>query len=555
MEGIAVDLKTYQAYTMAEALAAVKRDLGPSAVILNTRSFKRGGIFGLGRRTIIEVTASMGRPINDAKSSAGNTGARRSKPAAAVKAYANLAKPPAENGSIVAAPEDKPPTDLDRQRTRRLAQAMLERHERRQRESKTEPVAYESLKPSPELGVVDSPQQEESRPVDAATVQEDSGEPSTVAQRYYLKSPGDAAPASLENADATNDDTESERIRSSAQARAASFLRGPSSPAGEPIPDAGLARQVSDAPSGSADPKELAMHDELAAIRHMVGEVLHRQVTKTGPSTPSMPQKLFDMYLRMVGQELSEELADRIINEVRDELTGSELENEQTVRHAVCQRLAEYIPAADQALPERGPGERPLTIALVGPTGVGKTTTVAKLAASFKLRQGKKVGLVTADTYRIAAVDQLRTYANIIGLPLKVVLTPSEMRQAVRSLGDCDVIMIDTAGRSQNDTTRIDELKEFVAAANPHEVHLVLSSTAGEKVLLREVEAFGEVGVDKVVLTKLDEAVSFGMLVNLARKIGKQFSFFTTGQEVPDHIEIGRSERLAELVIGENSFA
>jgi len=181
---------------------------------------------------------------------------------------------------------------------------------------------------------------------------------------------------------------------------------------------------------------------------------------------------------------------------------------------------------------------------------VGKTTTVAKLAATFKLRHGKKVGLITADTYRIAAVEQLRTYASIIGIPLQVAGTPDEMQKAVRSLANCDVILIDTAGRSQNDQNRIAELSRIVTAADPHEVHLVLSSTAGEKVLLKEAEVFSEVGIHRVVLTKLDEAVSFGMLINVIREVGKQLSFVTTGQEVPEHLECGRGERLAALVLG-----
>jgi flagellar biosynthesis protein FlhF len=183
---------------------------------------------------------------------------------------------------------------------------------------------------------------------------------------------------------------------------------------------------------------------------------------------------------------------------------------------------------------------------------------LAKLAATFKLHHHLRVGLITADTYRIAAVEQLRTYANIIGLPLEVVLTPVQMREALDRLADrrsldgggCDVILIDTAGRSQNDTGRIDELRKFVEAAKPDQVHLVLSSTAGERVLLREAEAFSPLGIHRIVLTKLDEAVSFGMLINVIRKVGKQLSFVTTGQEVPEHLEPGRADRLAELVLG-----
>jgi flagellar biosynthesis protein FlhF len=124
------------------------------------------------------------------------------------------------------------------------------------------------------------------------------------------------------------------------------------------------------------------------------------------------------------------------------------------------------------------------------------------------------------------------------------------MRHALHALRENDVILIDTAGRSQNDAGRIQELKQFINAANPHEVHLVLSSTAGEKVLLNEAEAFAEVGVHKIMLTKLDEAVSFGMLINVIRQVGKQLSFVTTGQEVPKHLEVGRADRIAELVLG-----
>jgi energy-coupling factor transporter ATP-binding protein EcfA2 len=128
----------------------------------------------------------------------------------------------------------------------------------------------------------------------------------------------------------------------------------------------------------------------------------------------------------------------------------------------------------------RAEGGRPLTIALVGPTGVGKTTTIAKLAAAYKLRQGKKVGLITSDTYRIAAVDQLRTYATIIGLPLKVAMTPREMSAACSAFADCDAILIDTAGRSQHDANRLEELSAFIQACSPDETHLVLSATVAE---------------------------------------------------------------------------
>ncbi len=116
-------------------------------------------------------------------------------------------------------------------------------------------------------------------------------------------------------------------------------------------------------------------------------------------------------------------------------------------------------------------------VALVGPTGVGKTTTIAKLAANFRLRDGIRMGLVTVDTYRIAAVEQLRTYAEIIDLPMKVVTSPREMRRALEELQGLDLILIDTAGRSPRDELKIQELKSLLNEAQVDEVHLVLSLT------------------------------------------------------------------------------
>ncbi|MFZ9880907.1 MAG: GTP-binding protein, partial [Phycisphaerales bacterium] len=192
----------------------------------------------------------------------------------------------------------------------------------------------------------------------------------------------------------------------------------------------------------------------------------------------------------------------------------------------------------------------PRRIAFVGPTGVGKTTTLAKIAAQLKLKRGLRVGIVAADTYRIAAVDQLRTYAEILGLPVEVAASPSDAARACADLADVDVILIDTAGRSQNDCMKLSELRAFLASAQPDETHLVLSATAGMKTLEREAKAFGEVGVDRIVLTKLDEAAAFGTLVSLVDRLGKQVSFLTHGQEVPDHIEPARGTRLAALVLG-----
>jgi len=555
-------LKTYQSYSMAEALAAVKRDLGAGAVILNTRSFKRGGLFGLGRRTVFEVTATTSEgarsALNQKKEGAAGSRSRR-----ALLAYAAGRKSGGEGAGVNG---DAGATEQDRIKTRRLAQSLLEQQRRRELEAAQPLTGGDEALTSGDEGsarsrggaaggeasagcqqsvVLERPNGASGAGRDCRSVQ------LPVAQRFVLRregaetgwgGPGGAAKAKAPSGpggDGAAVGSTAGSTREEAGGRALAALYADVGSGGGP---------EASGECGEGDGQ--VVRDELSAIRQMVGEVLQRQARSSGVSTPTMPKKLFDMYLRLIGQEVSEELADRIVNDVRDELSALELEDEATVREAVVQHMSDYIPVAEEAVATGSGDGRPLTIALIGPTGVGKTTTLAKLAASFKLRHHRKVGVITADTYRIAAVDQLRTYANIIGLPLRVALTPREMRQSVEALSECEVILIDTAGRSQHDAGRLEELRGFLEAARPHETHLVLSSTASEKVLLGEAEAFSEVGVDKVILTKLDEAVSFGMVVSALRQIGRELSFFTTGQEVPDQIEVSRPRRLAELVLG-----
>jgi flagellar biosynthesis protein FlhF len=194
-------------------------------------------------------------------------------------------------------------------------------------------------------------------------------------------------------------------------------------------------------------------------------------------------------------------------------------------------------------------------VALVGPTGVGKTTTVAKLAANFKLAQGVRVGLITVDTYRIAAVEQLRTYAEIIDLPLAVVNEPGEMKRALDELGPVDLVFIDTAGRSPRDEVRIRELADFLTAARPDEIHLVLSAVAGPRSLRAAVERFARVRADRLILTKLDEADGLGGVLAVLGQADRPISYMTTGQAVPDDIEPADRKRMAGLILGQEAVA
>jgi flagellar biosynthesis protein FlhF len=266
--------------------------------------------------------------------------------------------------------------------------------------------------------------------------------------------------------------------------------------------------------------------------------------------TSACPQ-LAQLEAALRAQEVTEEIVSELIGRLQMELTGRELAEGELAREKLVGLIAESIPTRQEVIDS---GTRRV-MALVGPTGVGKTTTIAKLAARFALIEGRKVGLITVDTYRIAAVDQLRTYAEIIEVPLRTVLSPGELHQAVNAMGDKDVILIDTAGRSPNDRMRLNQLRGFLAAAEADEVHLVVSAACNRASAAKTVDNFLPLGANRLIVTKLDEAETFGVILNVATAAHAAVSYVTTGQEVPDDIAPADSRRLAELVLGANSYA
>lgn len=195
----------------------------------------------------------------------------------------------------------------------------------------------------------------------------------------------------------------------------------------------------------------------------------------------------------------------------------------------------------------------PRIIALVGPTGVGKTTTTAKLAAMYALNRGNKVALITMDIFRVGAVEQLKTYTKIMGIPLEVASTPKELERAVERHADCDLILIDTAGRSHKDSDKLEEMKGFLETTIQSDIYLCLSATTKDRELEVILNRFSIFPISKVVFTKLDECESVGCIVNLLLKANLQIAYFTTGQRVPEDIEVATSEKLAELILKEGA--
>lgn len=221
-------------------------------------------------------------------------------------------------------------------------------------------------------------------------------------------------------------------------------------------------------------------------------------------------------------------------------------DNLEEFKKELIKVLDEYIEINEEDL--RG------KVVLVGPTGVGKTTTIAKLAGRLALIEKKKVGLITIDTYRIGAVEQLRTYAEIMNIPFKVVITLKEMELAVEDLKDCDVILIDTTGRSSKNAMQLSELRAFTQKVNPDHVMLVISGTTKNRDIEIILEGYKELLYEKLIITKLDETSAYGCIFNIINISKKPIAYITTGQNVPDDIKIPRKEEIKKLILGEENI-
>lgn len=198
------------------------------------------------------------------------------------------------------------------------------------------------------------------------------------------------------------------------------------------------------------------------------------------------------------------------------------------------------------------PGQPQKRMSLIGATGVGKTTTIAKLAAAAMTDSGARVALVTIDTYRIAAVEQLKIYADIMGLPVEVVLSPDQLQEAFRRHQDKDLILIDTAGRSPRDEVQIAQLKEFLGQGAGVENHLVLAAPTAERLQQQALDAFAEMPLAGLIFTKLDETDYCGSLINLPLKSNLPLAYLTNGQKVPEDLLPAEPRLVADLVMTEH---
>ncbi len=294
-----------------------------------------------------------------------------------------------------------------------------------------------------------------------------------------------------------------------------------------------------------AETKIVAMQEELATMKNLMEQVLDK-VPQGGTKAPT-ENPLFPYLQLLLNNDVDLPIAEELLKNVLVSSTPSKQEL-QMVKRQLYHKIHQYFANINGI---EFLDNQCKVVALIGPTGVGKTTTIAKLAANFALKQGYKVALVTADTYRIAAVDQLKTYADIIGVPLDIVYTPEELKAAINRYRDKNLVLVDTAGRSPSNQQHLVELQTLLSVDASIEKHLVLGTNTKYRDALEIVNKFSACSPQKFLFTKADESTNIGTIFNLLYHFPARLSYITTGQNVPDDIELADPAKLANLLLKE----
>ncbi|WP_342559260.1 flagellar biosynthesis protein FlhF [Metasolibacillus sp. FSL K6-0083] len=276
---------------------------------------------------------------------------------------------------------------------------------------------------------------------------------------------------------------------------------------------------------------------EIADLK-LIMQSLHRQSIQS-----KYPDELLHFIDYLKQQELNEELITQVSDELfvhTENLVTIDFDDFQEATRRILERQLRGIEIGAVSYDRK-------YINVLGPTGVGKTTTIAKMAARAVLEKKKKVGFITTDTYRIAAIEQLKTYAGLLQVPIEIVYSAEDYKAAIEKFAHLDLVFIDTAGRNYKEARYITDLQRLINFGDEVQTFLVLSLTSKEQDLETIIQQFNQIHVEKFIFTKLDETNSIGTMFNLMIKYKKGLAYYTNGQEVPEDIEEPSLEKLFEL--------
>lgn len=311
------------------------------------------------------------------------------------------------------------------------------------------------------------------------------------------------------------------------------------------------------APESAARKESSAIEEKLDSLQSLLEQQLQKpeeeKEEKAAKTEEQKEETETDKFMRllhdtMLDNEVDEKYAQEIISEI-EQINKPNIPFDYALANTYQKMILKF--GKPSAIEPAANGIK--MVFFIGPTGVGKTTTIAKLASKFRVDEKKKVALLTADTYRIAAAEQLRTYANILEVPFRVIYTVEEINKAIEDFRDYDYILIDTAGHSHQNTTQKDNMSNFIHSMDEKvekEVHLVLSATTKYRDLISIADSYKEMADYKLIFTKLDETTTLGNLLNLRLYTGASLSYVTHGQNVPDDIEDFNPQKTVKRLLG-----
>lgn len=302
--------------------------------------------------------------------------------------------------------------------------------------------------------------------------------------------------------------------------------------------------------------KEVAAENNLEEKLENLQNLLEKKLAPEEKKEEELPEEPEDegfKFMKMIYSILLEnEVDEKYVNQIMDEVETVR-KNGSSVDHMLSSIYQKMILKFGQPQPIELTENTPKLVFFVGPTGVGKTTTIAKIASRFKVEKGKKVALLTADTYRIAAADQLRTYANILDTPIKVIYSPEELNDTIKEWKDYDLVLIDTAGLSHKNEEQREDIKNLITGVSEEyekEICLVLSATTKYRDLKDIVDVYKEEFKFKLIFTKLDETSCYGNILNMKLYTGADLSYITYGQNVPEDIEVFNMQKIVKILLG-----
>lgn len=268
------------------------------------------------------------------------------------------------------------------------------------------------------------------------------------------------------------------------------------------------------------------------------------------PEPPVPPDAIQRFYRELVKNEVAADVARNLARQYATILANTPPDQQPSLPEVLRDVITRLTPVADGITIERGQHQR---IALVGPAGSGKTSTLCKLAARVKLQQRRDIAILSLDMHRIGASDQLKRYADLIEVPFRLVQSLDELQRALRVFGTTDCLLIDTPGLGLRDRSRFVRLAALLRAAHPNETYLVLPATAAHAVQVQCARSFASLGVSKVILTRLDDVVGFGVLVNVLQQLQWGLAYLSTGQKIPDDLQPACRQRVAQLLFPQQS--